>query len=76
MRLKEWIERKTMRKEMDELEKLYLKIHTAEEQKQMELDHRMLKEREIDDQWKKYMAEQRIDKEQKMTELQDAADMR
>ena len=76
MRLKEWNERKTMRKEMDELEKLYLKIHTAEEQKQMELDHRMLKEREIDDHWKKYMAEQRIDKEQKMTELQDAADMR
>ena len=76
MRLKEWNERKTMRKEMDELEKLYLKIHTAEEQKQMELDHRMLKEREIDDQWKKYMAEQRIDKEPKMTELQDAADMR
>jgi len=25
MRLKEWNERKTMRKEMDELEKLYLK---------------------------------------------------
>jgi hypothetical protein len=29
----------------------------------MELDHRMLKEREIDDQWKKYVAEQRIDKD-------------
>ena len=57
MRLKEWNERKTMRAELDELDKLYLKTQTAEEQKQMEEDHRMLKEREIDEQWKKYVAE-------------------
>jgi hypothetical protein len=42
----------------------------------MEEDNRMLKEREIEDNWKKYVAEQRIEKEQVITMLEDAAGMR
>ena len=42
----------------------------------MEEDNRALKEKEIDDNWKKYVAEQRIEKEQVITMLEDAAGMR
>jgi hypothetical protein len=75
-RLEEWRERKQMRGELESLEKLYLKQQTAEQEKQMEEDNRMLKEREIEENWKKYVAEQRIEKEQVITMLEDAAGMR
>lgn len=75
-RLEEWRERKQMRGELESLEKLYLKHQTAEQEKQMEEDNRMLKEREIEENWKKYVAEQRIEKEQVITMLEDAAGMR
>jgi hypothetical protein len=75
-RLEEWRERKQMRGELESLEKLYLKKQTAEQEKQMEEDNRMLKEREIEENWKKYVAEQRIEKEQVITMLEDAAGMR
>ena len=55
-----------MREECDELEKHYLEEYTEEEQARMEEEARDLREREIDEQWKKYMAEERIERENLM----------
>jgi len=42
----------------------------------MDEEARRVKEEEIDRTWEKYMKDQKIEKEQKMTELADAAEMR
>lgn len=75
-RLAEWRERNTMREECDELEKYYLEEYTEEEQERMEEEAKDLREREIDEQWKKYMAEERIERENMMIQLAEAAAMR
>lgn len=65
-----------MKNEFESLEKLYLKQHTAEEQDRMEEEAREIRERQIDEQWKKYMAEERIERDNMMTQLSEAAIMR
>lgn len=55
-----------MRSEFESLENLYLKKQTEEEQARMEEEAREIREREIDEQWKKYMAEERIERENMM----------
>lgn len=65
-RLQEWRERNTMREECEELEKHYLEEYTEDEQTRMEEEARDHREREIDEQWKKYMAEERIERDNLM----------
>ena len=65
-----------MKNEFESLEKLYMKQHTAEEQDRMEEEAREIRERQIDEQWKKYMAEERIERDNMMTQLSEAAIMR
>jgi len=75
-RLEEWTERKTMRTEMEDLEKLYLKENTQDEQDQMEEDERMIEDKKLDERWNKYVAEQKIEKEQMIAMLTDSAALR
>jgi hypothetical protein len=75
-RLEEWNERTTMRTEMDDLEKLYLKESTQEEQDQMEEDEKMIEEKKLDEKWAKYVAEMKIEKEQMISMLTDSAALR
>jgi hypothetical protein len=56
-----------MREEFESLEKLYLKQHTEEEQERMEEEAREIREKQIDEQWKKYVAEERIERDNMMT---------
>ena len=55
-----------MREECETLEKRCLEEFTQAEQARMEEEARDFREREIDAQWKKYMAEDRIERENMM----------
>ncbi len=65
-----------MREECETLEKLCLEEFTSKEQARMEEEARDLREREIDAQWKKYMSEDRIERENMMIQLAEGAALR
>lgn len=61
---------------MNNLDKLYLKDATEQEQLEMEEDEFMLEEKKLEERWQKYVTEMKIDKEQMITMLADAAALR
>lgn len=75
-RLKEWRERKLMNDEDVRLKNLYLEEESRKEKDRMEEEARELREREIDEQWKKQLLDQEIEKQQLIQQLEEAAKMR
>ena len=75
-RLREWRERKLMLDEDEKLHGIYLKEETKNEQVRMEDEAKEHREREIDETWKKYMAEAQTEKQQLILQLMEAAQIR
>ena len=75
-RLREWKERKLMLDEDEKLHSIYLKEETKNEQDRMEEEAREHRTREIDETWKKYMAEAATEKQQLILQLMEAAGIR
>lgn len=75
-RLQEWKERKLMNDEDVRLKNLYLEEQARKEQERMEEEARELREKEIDDQWRKHLLDSEIEKQQLIQQLEEAAKMR
>lgn len=63
-RLKEWRERKLMNDEDVRLKNLFLEEQSKKEQERMEEEARDLRERELDEEWRKYLLDSEIEKQQ------------
>lgn len=63
-RLREWKERKLMNDEDVRLKNQYIEEHARKQQEQFEEEARELREREIDEQWKKHLLDSEIEKQQ------------
>jgi hypothetical protein len=63
-RLREWRERKFMFDEDVRLRTLYLQEQSKREQLRMEEEARELREQELDEEWKKYLLDSEIEKQQ------------
>lgn len=63
-RLREWRERKLMFDEDVRLRTLYLQEQSKKEQMRMEEEARELREQELDQEWKKYLLDSEIEKQQ------------
>ena len=63
-RLKEWKERKHMRKEDEKTKEMNLQEQSALQNERMEEEAREIREAELADKWKKFMLEQEIEKQQ------------
>jgi len=61
-RLKEWRERKRMRREDELTKELNLAEQSAIQNERMEEEAREIREAELSDKWKKFMLEQEIEK--------------
>ncbi len=58
------------------LKNLYLEEQARKEQERMEEEARELREKEIDDQWRKHLLDSEIEKQQLIQQLEEAAKMR
>jgi len=63
-RLREWKERKLMNDEDVRLKNLYLEEQSKKYQERMEEEAREFREKELDEQWRKYLLDSEIDKQQ------------
>jgi len=63
-RLREWRERKLMFDEDVRLRNLYLEEQSRKEQERMEEETRELREQELDEEWRKYLLDSEIEKQQ------------
>lgn len=75
-RLREWRERKLMNDEDVRLKNQYLEEQARAEQERMEEEARELREKEIDEQWRKHLLDSEIEKQQLIQQLEEAAKMR
>lgn len=75
-RLREWKERKLMNDEDVRLKNQYIEEHARKQQEQFEEEARELREREIDEQWRKHLLDSEIEKQQLIQQLEEAAKMR
>lgn len=75
-RLREWRERKLMNDEDVRLKNQYMDEHARKQQEQFEEESRELREREIDEQWRKHLLDSEIEKQQLIQQLEEAAKMR
>lgn len=75
-RLKEWKERKLMNAEDVSLKNLYLEEHSRKEQDRFEEEAKALRDEELDEQWRKYLLEAEIEKNQLIMQLEEAAKIR
>ncbi len=62
-RLREWRERKLMNDEDIKLRALFLNEQSRKEELRMEEEARELREREIDEEWRKYLLDSEIEKQ-------------
>ena len=58
------------------LKNLYLEEQSRNEQERMEDEARELRELEMDEQWRKYLLDSEIDKQQLIQQLEEAAKIR
>lgn len=63
-RLKEWIERKHMRDDDEQMKELQLHDQSKKQQNRMEDEAREIREQELNEKWKKFMLETEIEKQQ------------
>lgn len=63
-RIREWRERKAMRSEDEALKELFLQEQSKKEQGKMEEEAREIREKELEQKWKKFMLETEIEKQQ------------
>ena len=75
-RLKEWRERKLMKNEDQRLHELYLKEHAKNEELRMETETKELREAQIEEKWRKFVAESAIEKELQIQQLVELAEIR
>ena len=75
-RLREWKERKLMNDEDVRLKNLYLEEQSKKYQERMEEEAREFREKELDEQWRKYLLDSEIDKQQLIQQLEEAAKIR
>jgi hypothetical protein len=75
-RLKEWRERKLMKDEDQRLHELYLKQHAKAEEVRMERETKELREHQIEQKWKKWVAEAAVEKELQIQQLVELAEIR